>query len=224
MKNILNYISLSSLLIVILSGCNFTQSIPVNTQTTTNRTNVNESSDKKPDSGFKDNQTESTNKQDSFECIRPTPESILKKKHFIESNFALRKNEEYPFQMLGFETAKFKNGDKLNIENIGCENYTLVFRFETERFSGEVSDTKYWYQTAFQLIEQTKKGIADDTGLVKNGTKALSSYIRKNKKPAFDAEIEFGGKEIRSVVTVSKPIKQSGNTVEIEITFGIGPL
>lgn len=126
--------------------------------------------------------------------------------------------------MLGFETAKFKNGDKLIIENIGCENYTLVFRYETKRFSGRISDTKYWYQTALQLIEQTKKSVADDTGLVKNGTKALSSYIRKNKKPKFDEEIDFGGKEIKSVVTVSKPIKRRGNTVEIEIIFGIGPL
>lgn len=126
--------------------------------------------------------------------------------------------------MLGLETAKFKNGDQLSIENIGCENYTLVFRFETEKFSGQVSRTKYWYQAAFQLIEQAKKGIADDSGLVRNGIKALSFYIRKNKKPEFDEEIEFGGKEIRSVVTISKPIKRRGNTVEIEITFGIGPL
>jgi hypothetical protein len=212
------------LLILLFSACGFTQSVPVNSPTPTTRTNANESSDKKLDSGLKDNQTESSNKQDSFECVRSTPESILKENHFIESNFTLRKNEEYPFQMLGLETAKFKNGDRLTIENIGCENYTLVFRFETERFSGDVSDTRYWYRAASQLIEQTKKGIADDTGLVKNGTKALSSYIRKNKKPAFNAEIEFGGKEIRSAVTISEPIKRSGKTVEIEITFGIGPL
>lgn len=212
------------LLILLFSACGLTQSIPVNSPTPTTRANANESSDKKLDSSLKDNQTEPSNKQDSFECVRATPESILKKKHFVESNFTLRKNEEYPFQMLGFETAKFKNGDKLIIENIGCENYTLVFRFETERFSGQISRTKYWYQAAFQLIEQTKKGIADDSGLVKNGTKALSSYIRTNKNPKLDEEIEFGGKEIRSVVTVRKPIKRRGNTVEIEIAFGIGPL
>lgn len=212
------------LLILLFSACGFTQSIPVNSPTPATQTNVNESSGKKSDSGFKDNQTESSNKQDSFECVRAAPESILEKKHFVESNFTLRKNEEYPFQMLGFETAKFKNGDKLIVENIGCENYTLIFRFTTERFSGKVNDARYWYQTVLQLIEQTKKGIADETSLVKNGTKALSSYIRKNKKPKFDEEIDFGGKEIRSVLTVSKPTKRRGNSVEIEISFGIGPL
>ena len=210
-------------LILLFSACSFTQSRPVNNPTIT-QTNINESSNKKPDIDVKNNRTEASNNQDSVECIRPIPESILKKKHFIESNFTLRKNEEYPFQMLGFETAKFKNGDNLIIENIGCENYTLVFRFETGRFSGGISDAKYWYQTAFQLIEQTKKGVADETSLVKNGTKALSSYIRKNKKPKFDEEIDFGGKEIRSVLTISKPKKLSGTIVEIEIIFGIGPL
>lgn len=209
-------------LVLLFCVGSFTQIIPPNSPTTPTQTNVNESSDKKSDS--ENNQTEASNKQDSFECVRATPESILKKKHFVESNFTLRKNEEYPFQMLGFETAKFKNGDKLMIENIGCENYTLVFRFETERFSGKIDDATYWYQTALQLIEQTRKGIADETNLVKNGTKAISSYIRKNRKPTFDEEIDFGGKEIRSVVTISKPIKRSENNVEVEVSFGTGPL
>lgn len=208
------------LLILMFGGCGLTQSAPVNTPPSTTRTNVNESAKKKPDPV----QKEVSNHQDSFECVRATPEAILKKEHFVESNFALRKNEEFPFQMLGHETAKFKNGDNLIIENIGCENYTLVFRFETERFSSELSDTKYWYRAAFLLLEQTKKGVTDNTGLVKNGTKALDSYVRKNNVPKFDEEIDFGGREIRSVVTMSEPVKRAGNTVEIKIAFGIGPL
>lgn len=81
------------LLILLFSACGFTQSIPVNSPTPITRTNINESSGKKLDSGFKDNQAESSNKQDSFECVRATPESILKKStslnqtlHFVKTN------------------------------------------------------------------------------------------------------------------------------------------
>lgn len=213
----------SIFLVLLFCACGYPQTVPVNIPTTPPaQTKVEESSNK--NSEVTDNQAKTQNNQDSFECIRATPESILKKTHFVESNFTLRKNEEFPFEMLGFESAKFKNGDKLLVENVGCENYTLIFRFETERFSGSLSDTKYWYQTAVRLIKQTKKGIIDNAGLIKNGTQALDSYIRKNKKPAFNEEIDFGGKEIRSVVIISEPVKRVGKAVEIEISFGIGPL
>lgn len=103
------------------------------------------------------------------ECTRSVPEPILRKDFFAETNFELRKNEEYPFQMLGFETAKLKNGDRLLVENIGCENYTLVFRFVTERFKRDLNDVKYWYRAAQTLIDQAKPGILDETNLVTNG-------------------------------------------------------
>lgn len=158
------------------------------------------------------------------ECTRSVPEPILRKDFFAETNFELRKYEEYPFQMLGSEKAKLKNGDRLLVEHIGCENYTLVFRFVTERFKRDLNDAEYWYRAAQTLIDQTRQGILDETNLVANGTKALKTYTRKTKQIRYEDEISFGGSVIRSVVTVKQPKLIDNGSVEIEIWFGIGPL
>lgn len=210
-----------------MSGCNFTQPVGVSGEsvasvqpTPTPKTEVVVAQSDAVDT----TQPNAVNIGEPFECVRAVPKAITRKTIYPKTTSRLEKNEEFPFQNLGYETVEFRNGDKLLIEHLGCKNYTLVFRFETARFPGKISDAKYWYQTGLQLIEQTSKGIADESRLVANGTRALRSYIRKNKKLELDEVIEFGGKEIRSAVTVGKPIKRSGNNVEMEISFGIRPL
>lgn len=54
--------------------------------------------------------------------------------------------------------------------------------------------------------------------------KALKTYTRKTKQIKYGDEISFGGSEIRSVVTVRQPKSIDNGSVEIEISFGIGPL
>jgi hypothetical protein len=75
--------------------------------------------------------------EDSFECVRAEPEPVVKKNIYPKTEFRLETNKEFPFQKLGYETVEFKNGDKLLIEHVGCENYTLIFRFETKRFTAK---------------------------------------------------------------------------------------
>jgi len=207
---------------IMFSGCDSTQSAQVNSQTSAPQPIVNKSANIKPNVNV--SQTNVAGDEDSFECVRATPESIVKKKIFPKTKFTLRKNEEFPFQPIGFETVEFDNGDNLTIENTGCENFTLIFYFETSRFSGKTDDARFWYRAAARLIEQTRKGLIDDTTLVRNGTKALNSYIKKNKTLKFDEEISFGGTVIREIVTLGEVEKLKNGRYKIELSFGIGPL
>jgi len=223
MKKSLNLFLLSSFLVVLSSGCSIQSAANIKAVSADAQPTVDIFANTKPNVSANVNQTNAVN-NDSYECARSTPKSIIKRRVFSKTNFTLQKNKDFPFESIGFETVEFENGDKLIIENTGCENYTLIFRFQTSRFSGKSEDARFWYRAAVQLIEQTRKGLVDETNLVTNGTKALNLYIKNNKTLKFDEEIDFGGTEIRDVVTLSKVKKPKGNRYKIELSFGIGPL
>ena len=168
-------------------------------------------------------QEKQSNGKDSIECVRTEPESIINKDVFPNTTFQLKKNEEFPFQNLGFENVKFENGDKLLIENIGCENFTLVFHYETSRFSHRIDDVQSWYQTAADLLTETNKGISNQD-LLDGELKALKIYIKETKKLKYKEEIEYCGSEIRCVISLEEVKRLEGEKVKITISSGIGPL
>jgi hypothetical protein len=219
MAHILLYVSL----IIVSNGCGFTQSAQINNQSSEPQPTTDGSANTKSINNVNAGQTPADNK-DSFECVRAVPTAIINKKVFPKTIFTLQKNKEFPFNQLGFETVEFKNGDKLTIEHVGCENYTLVFNFKTKRFVGKPDEVRFWYQTATQLVEQTIKGLREPN-LIVRGNKALTLYIKRNKNLKFDEEIDFGGEDIREVVSVSRAEKQSEEGEdEITVSFGVGPL
>lgn len=205
------------------SGCSIQSTANIKAVSADAQPTVDIFANTKPNVSANVNQTNAVN-NDSYECVRATPKLIIKKQVFSKTNFTLQKNKDFPFESIGFETVEFENGDHLIIENTGCENYTLIFHFQTSRFSDKLDDARFWYRAAVQLIEQTRKGLVDETNLVANGTKALNMFIKNNKTLKFDEEIDFGGKEIRDVVTLSKVKKPKGNRYKIELSFGSGPL
>lgn len=177
----------------------------------------------KPSVKVNSNQVNAANDENSFECVRAEPEPIIKKEVFPKTTFRLEKNKEFPHQNLGYETVEFENDDKLLIENIGCENFTLVFHFETDRFNGKTDDVRFWYKIATELLAQTDKGIGEQYS-IKNELKALNSHIKKTKQLKFNEEIDYCGTEIRCVILLDEVKKLENNNMEIIVSFGTGPL
>lgn len=159
----------------------------------------------------------------SSECVRAAPQPIVIKRFFPKTTFLLKKNKAYPFELTGFETVNLKNGDKLVIENGGCENFSLSFRFETSRFIGKPTDAKFWYQKAIQLMQKIQSGI-DAPIAIRKGIKALNSYLQKTLHPKFNQEIDFGGREIRDVTSLVGVKKLRQKSYNIELFFTTGPL
>ncbi len=135
------------------SGCDFDPSVAVNDRVPSPVQTKPEKTP--PDLNFNGDPANTSANNETFECVRSEPEPIIKKEILPKTAFHIEKNKEFPFQHLGYETVEFQNGDKLLIENIGCENYTLVFNFETGRFNKDENDVRFWYETVVKLIEET---------------------------------------------------------------------
>ncbi|GAA4313542.1 hypothetical protein GCM10023149_09350 [Mucilaginibacter gynuensis] len=116
-----------------------------------------------------------------------------------------------------------KNGDKLKIQNKGCEYFTLEFRFETLKFSAANTDLKYWGKCSSELLNEIKKDVHVPFEITK-GINALSKYYLQNTKPVLGEELDFGGEDIRSFVTLDKVEKLPGKFCAVTVTFNVGPL
>jgi hypothetical protein len=171
------------------------------------------------------NHTEITQAETTpYNCVRATPEPIVKKSVFPNTKFVLKKIDRYGQAILnGLETVIFKNGDRLDITNSGCEMFTLNFRFETSQIDGKMKDNKYLYNRSAWLMSQILPGIKPSLDLT-GGIAALKKYAAKQTSPEIGKEIDYGNPEIRSVVRLSQ-IKQLPNKkVMVEILFYYGPL
>ena len=216
MKKLLGLLLLLALSTVVLSSCQTLQldaapkpTITIPTPTVETSANTEKKSE--------------DDDENSPDCVRAKPEPVIDAEIFQKTNFTLKKNKEFPFEYRGYETVEFEGGDKLLIENVGCENFTLIFHFETDKFSGKTADAKFWYENAAKLIEKTMKGLREPN-YIDDQVKALNSYIEKNKKLEFDREIEVQGEGIRENVSLKKVKKLKNKKVEIVLSFNTGPL
>ncbi|MFM7855349.1 MAG: hypothetical protein ACKO96_26340, partial [Flammeovirgaceae bacterium] len=94
------------------------------------------------------------NNNDESGCIRGQAESVINKSVYPNATFKLNEDNR-----TGTETVRIKNGDKLTINNWGCEYYALTFRFETNRFSADTTDINYWTDKGFELMREIKSGL-----------------------------------------------------------------
>lgn len=155
-----------------------------------------------------------------IECARAIPKSIVNKSIFPNTKFVLKKDaNRVPY---GLETLRFNNGDKLVITHTGCESYILNFQFETSQFAADITDTKYWFARSIQLMRQTEKGIETPTQIHK-GIQALKKYS-KTERPEIGKEIDYGGKDIRSVVSLIEVKKLENKKFVVTVNFYDGPL
>jgi hypothetical protein len=159
-----------------------------------------------------------------YNCARPIPSLIVKKAVYPNTKFVLKKINDLGQSIPeGIETVIFKNGDRLDITNSGCEMFTLNFRFETSRIAGKMKNNKYLYDRSAWLMSQILPGLKPSINL-NGGIEALKKYAAKQTNPEIGKEISYGGREIRSVVNL-REIKQLANKkVVMEILFYYGPL
>jgi hypothetical protein len=154
------------------------------------------------------------------DCVRSTPEPVVKKAIFPHTNFQLQKDS-----LVGIETVNFDNGDKLIIHNWGCEYYVLTFRFETSYFQADTTDMQYWYKQGIQFMNMVEKAIDTPVDLP-GGINAIKAYIKKTSQPKLGEELNYGepGNDIGYMVTVDRVQKITDKMYAIEMSFSVGPL
>jgi hypothetical protein len=102
-------------------------------------------------------------KSSQDDCPRGAPEPIINKKAYPNRTFRIVRN-------IGYENITLKNGDKLKIQNKGCEYFTLEFRFETSKFSAENTDLKYWGKCSVDLLNEIRKNAEVPFDIIKGQT------------------------------------------------------
>src|SRR5665213_227066 len=88
------------------------------------------------------------------DCNRATPGKIINDSVFPGTKFMLAKDS-----MNGYTWLNFKNGDKLFIIDCGCTDFTWVFQFTSNRYSGDTTNMKYWYLKASELLRNAAIGV-----------------------------------------------------------------
>jgi hypothetical protein len=152
-------------------------------------------------------------------CARGVAKPIVKKAVYPQTKFVLQ-----PDSLTGIETVIFDNGDNLTIKNWGCEYYVLTFRFETSQFEANTTSLKYWYVAAYKIMTEIKQGI-DAPIDIEKGLQALNKYISENVfELELKTEIDFGGDEIRSFISIDMIEKLTDKKYAVEISFAVGPL
>jgi len=167
--------------------------------------------------------TDSVETEDDFDysdCIRGQAESVTKKAVYPNAIFKLNQDNH-----TGTETIDLKNGDKLIIKNWGCEYYVLTFRFETERFSADTTNTIYWLNKATILMTEIDNGL--DAPLdIKGGLGAIPIHLSSLDSRTYylGEEIVYDDDVIRDFVTLDRVQKINDRRFAIEISFATGPL
>ncbi|WP_036679362.1 hypothetical protein [Daejeonella oryzae] len=152
------------------------------------------------------------------DCVRGKAEPIVKKSVFPNCVFKLNADG-----LTAIEKIELGNGDKVTIENTGCEYYVLNFRIETSKYQADTTDIPFWYNKAYLLMTELSKGI-DSPIQINKGLEYLKIYMDKNQKIELGEEIDFGGNDIRDFLSLNRIEKLTENKFAIEISFATGPL
>ena len=82
-------------------------------------------------------------------CVRSIPEPMLDHKLFKDAKFILNKKKR-----IGIETVTLPNGDKLKLENCGCETFTILFTLSSSKTEFSKSKLDVCYVTAAQTLTE----------------------------------------------------------------------
>jgi hypothetical protein len=165
--------------------------------------------------------TDSVQTSDNFDysdCIRGQAESVINRNVYPNAIFKLNSDNH-----TGTETVELENGDKLTINNWGCEYFVLTFRFETERFQADTTDTRYWLDKVVILMKEIEKGLSAPLD-IEGGTLATENSLKENTAYALGEEIVYDDDIIRDFVTIDRIQKIGEKRYAIEISYATGPL
>lgn len=149
------------------------------------------------------------------DCVRSIPEPIIDKSKFPNASFELKKR-------VGYETVKFENGDILEIQNAGCEYYSVSFCFKTSEYTADSADFKGSCENITKLLEKVKD--AQNSPIDINNAISVIKTFEENTNNNLSSEITIREGEIREFANINQVKKISPTLSIFEISISIGPL
>jgi hypothetical protein len=150
------------------------------------------------------------------DCVRSIPQPIIIKTKYPNAKFKL-------IGRTGYETLTFQNGDMMEIENGGCEYYSLIFRFKTSTFVADSTNFKGSCEQFIMLLSKIKPAIDCPLDL-KMAINSIEKLKNNKENLRLDQEIIIEPGEIRQFATINRVSKISDKVSVFEIRISIGPL
>jgi len=159
--------------------------------------------------------TTKTSEIQNDNCVRSIPEPIIDKSKFTNVNFVLK-------DRVGYETVKFDNGDILEIQNAGCEYYSIDFCFKTSEYVADSTDFKGSCDNIIKLLEKIKD--AQKSAIDINNAISVLKTFEENANNNLKSEIIIRDGEIREFAKINQIKKISPEQSIFEIQISVGPL
>jgi len=152
------------------------------------------------------------------DCPRGVPERIVKGSVEPQPTFEVNKEKN-----IATEVIQFQNGDRVVVQNSGCEYFVVTFRFETNRFKADTTDMVYWLDKSAVLVGEITEAV--DAPLDFNdGVSAIRKMNGPEVKYDLGQEIVFAEGDIRQFATLDRVQKIDPARYAVEVSFVIGPI
>jgi hypothetical protein len=204
------------LTVILIVSCG-TKTTSDQNEITSDTTNTNDPTESK---NVSSDSVTSSDDFDYSDCIRGQAQSVTKKTIYPNAIFKLNSDNH-----TGVEKVDLENGERLIINNWGCEYFVLTFRIETERFQADTTNTIYWLDKAVILMKEIEGGI-DAPLNIRGGIVAIPIHVASMDSRTYELreEIVFKDDIIRDFVTLDRVQRISDKRFAVEISFATGPL
>ena len=159
------------------------------------------------------------------ECVRGLATPVLLKNTVQKHSFQIQyTTNDFPI-LYAVETAQLKNGQRMRLENVGCESYG--FDIQLILNAQNIEKNHKFCQSCF--IQELKRIAVyfqtDDRDFYLDGIKALEQHFTKNN--AFKVNVDYqlkGSEEMPHTFTFSQITKQKNGQYLVNFLNSVGPL
>ena len=159
------------------------------------------------------------------ECVRGLATPVLLKNTVQKHSFQIQyTTNDFPI-LYAVETAQLKNGQRIRLENVGCESYG--FDIQLILNAQNIEKNHKFCQSCF--IQELKRIAVyfqtDDRDFYLDGIKALEQHFTKNN--AFKVNVDYqlkGSEEMPHTFTFSQITKQKNGQYLVNFLNSVGPL
>jgi hypothetical protein len=154
-------------------------------------------------------------------CTRsePTPVLLTKSNGIVSHSFQLTDG-------IGIEEIQLRSGEKIRVENRGCEYYVLTFTIEPATASEASLGARAAYEGVASWLLRLKRLRGENLFNLDLAARTLRQHCQKYRTPAFGTELPVvgdGTEFLQARIQVEQPEKRS-KAGTLQFSLSRGPL
>jgi hypothetical protein len=122
--------------------------------------------------------------QEDSICVRGEPEPLYTMKSPGVKAHSFKKRSSHEAE----EEITFKSGDKVRINNWGCEYFVNTFYYESKSIKGNNSDMTYWFKKSAEILKVLSRSNPNIVFDLEKAANTLEAKVINNKGLSFAHE------------------------------------